>query len=142
MARSAATVAAQWAKGMRSSGDKAREGVRSVTVAPGQKAAARADLYAQKTQEAVASGRFQAGCLSVSLSQWQNYYTEKGISRMTAPTQMSIDKVTAFQQFWLPITEQAKQEISGMPKGTPEDSKARMLRNFEILSAQKYKGRR
>lgn len=139
--RNPATVAAKWVRGMQNAGATAKDGVSAVTQAPGQKAAAAAELYRRKVNEAVDSGRFQSQTAAVSLESWRQDYITKGIPAMTARAAGAQDKVARFLAFWLPITEQASQAVQAMPKGSLEDSKARMLRNLEILAGNKYKGR-
>lgn len=134
------TVASKWVRGMQNAGQSVKDGVTSVTVAPGQKAAAQAELYRRKVNEAVDSGRFARATAAVSLADWQRAMIDKGLAAMTGRAAQSESKVAKFLAFWLPKTEEAKAAVASMPKGGPEEAKARMLRNFEILSAAKYKG--
>lgn len=136
-----ATVAAKWVRGMQNAGPSMKDGVNAVTQAPGQKAAAAAELYRRKVNEAVDSGRFQQASAAVSLESWKNDMIQKGVSAATSRAAGAESKVLKFQQFWLPITDQASQMVSQMPKGSLEDSKARMLANVEFLAGKKYKGR-
>lgn len=142
MAKNSSLIAAKWVRGMQNSTASAKDGAMAVSTAPGAKAAAASELYRRKVMEAVDTGRYQDGCMSVSLQQWQDAYVNKGIPRISTGATQAQPKVQRFLDFWLPIVEASKQQIASMPKGTPEDAKARMLANFENLSRQKYKGRR
>jgi len=134
-------VASKWVRGMQNAGESMKAGIQAVSVAPGQIAAARADLYRQKVIEAVDSGRYQAATAAVSLEEWKQAALTKGVSAATSRAQQSQDKVLRFLNFWLPITQQASQMVQGMPKGTLENAKARMIANVEFLAGKKYKGR-
>jgi hypothetical protein len=140
--KTTSTVAAKWQRGVANSGQQVKDGVMAVRQAPGEKAAAAADLYLQKVQEAVQNQRYQQGCLSVSLSQWQKDMIEKGIQRMSTGATAAMPKFQKFLDFWLPICQQSSDAVAAMPSGTPSASRERMLKNFDILSANKYKGRR
>lgn len=141
MVPSAQVAAGKWVRGMQNAGESMKAGIQAVTVAPGQIAASRADLYRRKVIEAVDSGRYQAATAAVSLQEWQQAALTKGVSAATSRAEGSREKVTKFLNFWLPITQQASQLVQGMAKGTLEDSKARMIANVEFLAGKKYKGR-
>ena len=140
--KSVASVAGKWVRGLQNAGPSMQEGANGVTVAPGQKAAAAVELYKRKVIEAADSGRFASAAAAVSLESWRADYIGKGISRATSAATQAKPKVERFLTFWLPICQQASEAVAAMPKGSLEDSKARMLRNLEILSGNKYKGRR
>lgn len=139
--KSSQTIAQKWARSMQNASAAVKEGIASVTVAPGETAASRADLYRRKVNEAVDSGRFADGCRSVSLQQWKDAFLKKGVDRISTGATAAQSKVEAFHAWHQPIAEASSAECQAMPKGGPEDSKARMLRNFENMSRNKYKGR-
>jgi hypothetical protein len=139
MAKNAATVAAKWVRGMQNAAKSMTEGVAAVSEAPGAKAAAAADLYLQKVQEAVANGKFADNSRAVSLEEWRRAMTEKGIPRVGQGATAATQKQERFFAWLLPIAEASKADISTMPKGNPEASKARMIRNMENMMRNKYR---
>ncbi len=142
MAKSAQSVAQKWVRSMQGATQSMRDGVQSVTEAPGVRAAASVDLYKQKVMEAADSGKYADGCRSVSLEDWRRAYLEKGLQRVGTGATAAQTKQEAFFSWLLPIAEASKADVASMPKGTLEDSKARMLRNMENMSRAKYRRRR
>jgi len=136
------TATNSWLRGMQNAGAKAKESALAVSVAPGQKAAAAAELYRRKVNEAVDSGRFQDGAAAISLQEWQRAYIDKGIPRISSGATAALPKVQRFNDFWQPVCAASKTQVASMAKGTLEDSKARMIANMEYLARNKYKGRR
>lgn len=134
-------VYASWLKGIQRSTDKAKARVSAVTENPTAKAAAKVDQWAAGVQRAKEDGSFVKGCMRSSLADWQRQMTEKGIPNMAKGAQLAESKVVAFHNWLQPITASNKAEIARMDSGTPEASKARMDRNFELMVGRKYKTR-
>ena len=142
MAKSASTVAQKWVRGMSGATKSMTEGANAVSVAPGEKAAAAADLYLARVQEAVSSGKFQDNSRAVSLDSWRRSFTEKGIPRVATGAAQAQSKFEEFMAALLPVAEASSREVQAMPKGSLEDSKARMIRNMENMANFKYRRRR
>jgi hypothetical protein len=136
-----AAVVAKWQRNMTGAGPTIKAGVMAVRESPMEKAANSAQLYAQKVQEAVASGRYQAGLRAVSLSEWQEATANKGVNRITAGVQAALPKVQAFQAQLQPFAEQVKRQIATMPKGGPAESDARMLAAVNMMRSFRFQRR-
>lgn len=142
MPLNATDVANDWANGLVGAVAKIKKGVMAVTEAPTELAAQAADAYMQGVQMAVQTNRFQDGCRSVTLQDWQKATAEKGANNITTGVAFAKPKMVKFLQFLLPETERIKREIKQMPRGRGAAAKARMDANFEAMSALRYKGRR
>lgn len=131
-----------WAQNLTAAVPKIRAGVMAVTESPTEKAAQAADAYQMGVQMAVQTNRYQDGCRSVTLADWQKATAEKGTQNIAAGVNFAKPKMQKFLQFLLPETERIKQQIKQMPRGRGAAAKARMDANFEAMSQLKYKGRR
>lgn len=141
MAKDIAATVDKWKRNMLSSVPTIKAGVMAVTESPTEKAARSADLYVQKVQEAVATGRFQQGLRSVSLADWQQATAEKGTQRISQGVTAAVPKVNAFMQQLLPFTENVKRTIANMPKGTPEQADARVMAAIQMMRQFKFQKR-
>lgn len=131
----------KWARNMTGSVPTIKAGVMAVRESPMAKAADRADYYAQRVQEAVNSGKFQAALRAVSLGDWQQATAEKGTSRIASGVQLAIPKVQAFQAQLQPYAESVKRQIAAMPKGGPAEADARMLAAVNLMRQFRYQRR-
>lgn len=123
MAKDPNTVAQLWASRLQNSTQEIQAGVMSVTTAPGQLAAAAADLWLQRvTQSKV---KFQRNVSAVTLQQWQQAMTQKGIPRISEGATAAIPKMANFMQQFLPHVEQVAATVRSMPKGTIDQGIAR-----------------
>lgn len=102
----ASGAAAQWAQRLAQSGPKITDGVQSTKVAPGAAAARQADVWLQNTTNA--KTKWQQNVASVSLSDWQNAMTTKGIPRIAAGATAAQPKFEAFMAKALPYIENLK----------------------------------
>lgn len=135
------TVVQKWARNTQAGVPAYKAGVMAVTVNPMEKAAQSAELYAQKVQEAVQSGRYQAGCRSVSLGDWQQAAAEKGSARITQGVTAAIPKQQQFYSQLLPYTDRVKATIAAMPKMSESDSEQRALAAIRMMRQFKYQKR-
>lgn len=133
----AATVAALWMQRASSAGEKMKAGVNSVTENPAEKAAAAAPAWLAGVQRAAAEGSFEKGLQSVTLQDWKTKMINKGIPNMATGVREAAPAMQRFLQDYLPFVAQVSDEIAAMPKGTKEDSRARMNAAFERLSSYK-----
>lgn len=134
-------TADKWKNRMAQAVPQMKAGVMAVQSSPMEKAAAKAAEYAAGVQRAVDQGTYQAGLRKVSLDSWKTATAGKGADRVAAGAAAAVDKQVAFFDWLLPKTDAVKAAVQGMPKGTKEDSRARMMRAFDMMSATKYKGR-
>lgn len=102
------------------------DGVSAVTESPMAKAAAADDLYLQRVTESVNSGRRKQKLLAAPLSRWKDNASKKGAERYASGAAAAMDKVNAHFQKFGPIYDQVSKEVASMPKGTIEDSIARV----------------
>lgn len=121
-----------WVTGMQGAGGKYTAGVNAVKVAPGQIAAARADLWAQ--QVANAKSKFASNVAKVSLSQWQEAAANKGAARLGSGASAAQPKFAAFMTNFIPKLSTI---VAGLPqRGTYEQNKQRFLAYADALHAQ------
>ena len=127
------TDAAQaWVNGMQSAGAKYTAGVESVKVAPGQLAAARADLWA--TQVANARNKFASNVAKITLQQWQAAASTKGAQRLGTGATAAQPKFAAFMSAFIP---QLSTIVQSLPQGgTYEQNKQRFLAYADALHAK------
>lgn len=130
---SADDVGAHWSQRLGASGDRIRQGVAAVRVAPGQAAAAQKAVWLQNLQ--ASADRWAARVGRVSLTDWQNAMTSKGIDRIGAGATAAQPKFVAFMGKFLPYIDNAK---ASLPKrGSYEQNKARMTAMIDKLHAFK-----
>lgn len=101
-------------------------GIQKVTENPMQKAASKKAKMLQNVTEAVQSGKWEAGLRRVSLDEWKQKFTEKGVNRIAQGIDSSKDKVVAFATQLLEYEKTLKGQIDQMPDLTLEDSLNRM----------------
>lgn len=136
-----AQVAEKWKNRMANAAPQVKAGVMAVQSSPMEKAAQRADAYAAGVARAVEQGTYQAGLRAVSLDDWKTATAGKGADRIASGAAGAMAKQAAFFDWLLPKTDQVKATIAAMPKGSKEDSRARLNKAFDMMSAIKYKGR-
>lgn len=105
---------------MSNAGPAATRGVQSLTVSPGQSAAAAADKWLAKVT--AARDKFARRVGSVTLSQWQQAMTSYGISRMGTGAQQKQQKFQSFMGEFLPYLKAGVDQVHAMPRMTLEDS--------------------
>ena len=132
-------VAKKWAERLQAAKPQIESGVRSVTVAPTQKAAAKADKYVAGVQRAVEENRFQRGLQKVSLADWQQSMIVKGLQRLSNGVKAAEGKVEQFQAEFLPYVESVQARVNAMPNDTEEQRDQKMLENARMLRQFKRK---
>ena len=124
MARVTAEQAtAKWVQRLSAASQQITDGVNGVTVAPGTKAAAAKQLWAQRV--AAAQDKWAQRVGSVTLQQWQQAMIEVGIPRIATGAQAKQGKMTDFMNQFLPYLDQGVQKVNAMPKGDINASIAR-----------------
>src|SRR5512146_2934450 len=113
-----ATQATQkWLTNIGSATDRMKAGALSVQKAPGQAAAAAADKWLQRVQQA--KQKFATNVGRVSLAEWQNAYINVGIPRVSQGAQAKHQQAMAD---FLPYLAQGVAKIDAMPNVTLQDS--------------------
>lgn len=126
MARVTAEQAtAKWLARLSASGQQITDGVQGVQVAPGQKAAAAKDLWAQRV--AASKDKWARNVGRVSLADWQNAMITVGIPRIASGAQAKQGKVQDFMAKFLPYLDQGVAKVNAMPKGDINASIARAV---------------
>jgi hypothetical protein len=121
----AATAAQAWATGF--------DGINSVTVAPGQLAAAQKTLYLANVQ--AAANTWATKVAAVSLQDWKTSATTTGAQRLATGATKGAPKMQAFMQNFLP---QLSTVVDGLPaRGSFEQNLQRFTSYAQALHAKK-----
>lgn len=107
-----ATASTNWENAMQTAGTKYTAGVQAVRTAPGQLAAAAANLWATNVQNAKA--KYQRNVGAVSLSAWQDAAINKGANRLGSGATAAKPKMDAFMAKFLPSLANI---VNGLPQG-------------------------
>lgn len=102
-------IAARWAQGLAGAGTRITAGVQGVTTAPGQAAARQAQVWVANTQ--AAANKWAANTGAVTLADWQNAMTTKGIPRIGAGAQAAQGKFAQFMSTLLPNIAAVNQSL-------------------------------
>lgn len=125
MAHDPNTVAAKWASRLGAATQEITAGVNSVTVAPGQRAAAQVDTWLARVQ--AARDKWVRNVSGVSLGSWQQAMIQKGVPRVAQGAQAAQPKMAAFMSQFLPHVEAGAAQVRNMPKTTIEDGIQRAI---------------
>lgn len=139
--RNYSNVAKKWQTNLSAATTSMTQGAQAVTEAPGIKAAAAVDRYQAGVQQAVADGTYAARVSAVSLPAWQQAFIKKGVPRVAQGAAESLPKMESFVAFAAPTWERTRSETAAMAQGGGEAARARMNRNFDIMSGMKYRRR-
>ena len=118
--------AEKMARRLSASTEDIRSGIQRVTTAPSQAAIAQKELLKMKIIQAIDDGTWEAGLNSVSLQDWKDAAINKGLNRIGPGINAAKPKLIKFATQLLPAVDAAAAEAKAMPKGTLEDSIARM----------------
>lgn len=129
----------QWKAKLTGSTDKIKRGVAAVQVSPMAKAAAAKDKYLQGVMNAVDSGRYEEGLMSVSLQEWQRKMIDVGVGRIASGATAAEVKMTNFLSQLLPYTEQVSKSVQAMPSTSLEDNIQRAVATMRMMSQFKYR---
>jgi hypothetical protein len=122
-----AAAAQKWASQLGAATTAYTEGVQSVTVAPGQLAAAAKNLWLQNTQAAV--NRFAANSAAVGLPAWQQAAINKGAPRLGSGATAAQPKMeTVFAKLFPAI----RAAVSGLPARGTIDQNIERSRQFAL----------
>ena len=123
--KSPSFAAQKWSRNIGAATKTIEEGVQNVTVSPTEKAAARADAYAQGCQNAVLTQKFQNSLRRVSLDQWKQAMLQKGLQRIAGGAAAAVTKMEQFFAEFLPFLEAGVRALP--PRGDIEANKQRVL---------------
>jgi hypothetical protein len=130
-------AADRWETGLAGATSKITEGIDRVTVSPGQKAAAQADVWA--TNVAAAKEKFRRNSQAVDLGTWQNL-TKQAVGNVasgaTRKKSIFADKLTPVFAHMSTVLSR----VDNMPRGTYEQNKARAIAMMDGMHAYKSPG--
>lgn len=106
-----ATVAAKWASNLANATTTMTQGVQAVQTSPTALAAQHPDSYLAGVQGAVSSGKWARNLQAVSLQQWQQAMTSKGIPRVATGANDAKGKVQNFQSQLLPYVYNLRSQL-------------------------------
>lgn len=125
-------IAQKWGRNTKGAVQSYKDGVMSVTVSPMELAAAQGDKAVANFSAAIQSGRWANNLRKVKLADYQNACVNKGADRIAAGVTQAMPKVTAFNQVWQPLMQQAKREMAAMPNNSKEEALAKVGRMYDI----------
>lgn len=132
-------AAAKWSNRLSNSTQDIANGINAVTVAPGQKAAAKSAKMKANLNAAIDSGKWAQRVSGVTLQQWKDAAINKGVPRIAGGAQAAQPKMTAFLSQLFPYQDSLKSSLASMPDVTPTDNENRMLTWMRGMSKFKQK---
>jgi len=110
------------ARRLKASVEDIRKGVARITRNPCELAAAKQEKMIAKLTESVNSGKWAKNLKKVTLDEWKDKMTEKGIPRISGGIDGAKDKVIAFAKDLLPHVDSGVEKVKRLPDLTIEDS--------------------
>lgn len=124
----------KWSRRMKAAIPDMQAGIAKVTESPTAKAASKQDKMLSRLQARVADGTWAARLRAVSLQDWQQAITEKGIPRVSSGVDGASDKVQAFASQLLTFQDKAVADLAKLPDVTLDDSINRMTSFIRAMS--------
>ena len=119
-------VTEKHARRLKGSIEDMRLGIEKVTSSPTAAAAAKQDKMKAKINAAIDSGKWAQGLRAVSLEEWKEKITSKGLPRIASGIDGAGAKVEKFYTQLLPHIDSQVANIKKLPDLTLEDSINRM----------------
>lgn len=133
-----ASATQKWVTNLSNATAAMTAGANRVQTAPGQLAAAAADKWLMRVQQAKAKFASRVG--AVSLDQWKTAYTTYGVQRVASGAQAKQGKMAAFQADWLAYLAANQGKIDRMPNVTLEDGINKATAQIRLNAAFKRSG--
>ena len=127
------------ARNLKNSLPDIRAGIERVSTAPGVAAAAAQTRMKDNLNRAIDDGRWAAKVRGVSLEEWKSAALNKGVDRIAAGIDQAHDKQVQMAGRLLAAVDSSAAKSNAMPKGTIQDSIARMTAFVEDM--HKFKGK-
>jgi hypothetical protein len=127
------------ARNLKNSLPDIRAGIERVSTAPGIAAAAAQARMKDNLNRSIDDGRWAAKVRGVTLEEWKNAALNKGVDRIAAGIDQAYSKQVAMAGRLLSAVDTAAAKSNAMPKGTIQDSIARMTSFVE--SMHNFKGK-
>lgn len=119
-------IAEKHARRTKAAVEDMRQGIQAVTQSPTSKAASKKTKMLTNLTEAVNSGKWERGLQAVTLQQWQAAALEKGVGRVAAGVDNSMQKTEQFYNKLIPFQDALVAQIKSMPDASIDDSINRM----------------
>lgn len=129
-----AEAASRWQRNLSASGQTITAGVNAVTEAPTQAALRNIDGYLMGVQNAVSSGKLQAGLQRATLDDWRRGMIDKGVGRISAGANAAAPKFQQFMSEFLPHVAAVQNRVKQMPAAGLEDRINRAVANMRGLA--------
>ena len=126
------------ARNLKNSLPDIRRGIENVSSAPGQKAAAAQQRMKDNLNKSIDDGRWAKKVSGVSLEEWKSAALNKGVDRIASGIDNAQPRQIAMGGRLLAAVDQSASKVRAMPKGTLQDSIARMTAFVTDMS--KFKG--
>ena len=127
------------ARNLKNSLPDIRAGIERVSTAPGVAAAAAQTRMKDNLNRSIDDGRWAAKVRGVTLEEWKNAALNKGVDRIAAGIDQAHDKQVQMAGRLLAAVDSSAAKSNAMPKGTMQDSIARMTTFVEDM--HKFKGK-
>jgi len=127
------------ARNLKNSLPDIRAGIERVSTAPGVAAAAAQTRMKDNLNRSIDDGRWAAKVRGVTLEEWKNAALNKGVDRIAAGIDQAHDKQVQMAGRLLAAVDSSAAKSNAMPRGTIQDSIARMTTFVEDM--HKFKGK-
>ncbi len=135
----AAEYAEKWGRRLKASTEDIRNGVKRVTVAPGEAAAAQVELMKANLMRALEDGTWEKKVRAVSLQEWQDKFIAKGIPRIGAGVDAAQSKQVIMAEKLLANIDSAVEVVNRTPRGDIETNIGRMVTFAREMNKRKVK---
>ena len=127
------------ARNLKNSLPDIRAGIERVSTAPGVAAAAAQTRMKDNLNRSIDDGRWAAKVRGVTLEEWKNAALNNGVDRIAAGIDQAHDKQVQMAGRLLAAVDSSAAKSNAMPRGTIQDSIARMTTFVEDM--HKFKGK-
>ncbi len=128
----ASQFADKWSRRLKAATPDIQAGIKRVSQAPGQKAAAQAQTMLNNLAARVNDGSWAKAVGNVSLTDWQNAALNKGVQRISAGVDNAQAKVQTMAGKLLAAVDQAVAQTNQTPRG---DLQANINRAVTFMNA-------
>lgn len=132
-------AASNWSSRTGASQQRYKDGIQATTDNPMEKAAAKADTWFQRVQEAHANNRFANSLSGRNINDWKQPAMDKGATNYVTGATAGKAKYAAFAADYFPVLAQNVAAVKAMPNATKGDRQARMNAMFDKSSSYTYR---
>lgn len=137
MAKSIESIVQKQIDNLSRSGDRIKEGIMGVTVAPGKLAAQNKERYLAGINKSV--DKWADNVASVSLTDWQQAAVEKGVPRIAEGIRQAAPKLTDFHTQLQNFQTTYLSKLNAKPVLSLTDAISKMSENVTQMSKFRYK---